>query len=132
MEIILVKSHGTHLVAFVSLIGRSSRRVRESVRLGVLVRPELFLSCLQHHGSLHHVFLIFVLIKASPQQAGIEAVFVSVISNISVQYVVTEVTGIFDSSGTTNFGTKLDEKFHLSTYNNDITSTVKKKINVVS
>lgn len=66
-----------HLVALVSFIGRSSRRVREDVGLGVLVGPELLLSLLQHHGGLHHVLFILVLIEASPQDAGIEAILVS-------------------------------------------------------
>lgn len=67
-----------HLVALVSLIRGPSRRVGEDVGLRVLFGPELLLARLQHHGGLHHVLLIFVLIEASPQHAGIEPVFVSV------------------------------------------------------
>lgn len=66
-----------HLVALVSFIGRSSRRVGEDIGLGVLVGPELLLSLLQHHGGLHHVLFILVLIEASPQNAGVEPIFVS-------------------------------------------------------
>lgn len=71
-----------HLVALVSLVGGSSRRVWEDVGLGVLVGPELLLSCLQHHSGFHHVLLILVLIEASPQHAGVEPVLVSVIGNL--------------------------------------------------
>lgn len=56
-----------YLVALVSLIGGPSRRVGEDVGLRMLVGPELLLSCLQHHGGLHHVLLSLVFIKASPQ-----------------------------------------------------------------
>lgn len=67
-----------HLDALVSLIRGPSRRVGEDVGLRVLRGPELLLACLQHHGGLHHVLLIFVLVEASPHHAGIEPVFVSV------------------------------------------------------
>lgn len=68
----------SHLVALISLIRGSSRRVREDVGLWMLVGPELLLSRLQHLGGLHHVLLIFALIKASTQHAGIEPVLVSI------------------------------------------------------
>lgn len=67
-----------YLVALVSFIGGPSRRVREDVGLGMLVGPEFLLSCLQHHGGLHHVLLFLVLIEAGPQHAGVKTVFVSV------------------------------------------------------
>ena len=44
----------------------------------MLVGPELLLSHLQHLGGLNHVLLILVFIEASPQQAGVEPVFVSI------------------------------------------------------
>lgn len=69
----------SHLVAFISFVGSSSRRVREDVGLGMLVGPELLLARLQHLGGLHHVLLILVLVEPSPKYAGIEAVFVSTI-----------------------------------------------------
>lgn len=66
-----------HLVALVSLVRSPPGGVGEDVGLRMLIGPELLLACLQHHGGLHHVLLALVVIEASPQQAGIEAVFVS-------------------------------------------------------
>jgi len=70
--------HGPlYLVALVSLIGSAPRGVREDVRLGMLVHPELLLACLQQLCCFHHVLHILVLIKSLSQEAGKVAVLIS-------------------------------------------------------
>lgn len=66
-----------NLVALVSFVGGSAGRVREQVRLRMLIGPEFLLSSFQHLGGFHHVLLILMLIEASSQHAGVEAVFIS-------------------------------------------------------
>lgn len=66
----------TYLVTLVSLIGGPSWRIREDVRLGMLIVPEFFLCGPQQLGGLHHVLLILMFFKPGSHQTGKVPVFV--------------------------------------------------------